>query len=154
MQHCTALDPTFIDVGSGEALRRVAVRSRNGGSPGVLWLGGFKSDMMGTKAAALDEWAAENNRAFVRFDYSGHGESSDASGDLFMKGTISRWCEESLAVFDHFCRGRQIIVGSSMGGWIALLLARERRRRRRRMSAARLGRRARQRELRRVGDVG
>jgi pimeloyl-ACP methyl ester carboxylesterase len=76
--------------------------------------------MAGTKALALDAWAAERGRACVRFDYSGHGESA---GD-FTDGTIGRWLEESLAVFDAFCEGPQIVIGSSMGGWIALLLAR------------------------------
>ncbi|HVG51715.1 MAG TPA: alpha/beta hydrolase [Xanthobacteraceae bacterium] len=92
-----------------------------GAIPGVVWLGGFKSDMKGTKAQALSGWAAQAGRAFLRFDYSGHGESE---GD-FADGTIGRWLEESVAVFDHRCRGPQILVGSSMGGWIALLLARE-----------------------------
>ncbi len=96
------------------------MRARPGTAPGVFWLGGFKSDMKGTKAAALDAWAAEHGRACVRFDYSGHGESEGA----FTDGTIGRWLEESLAVFAQCCRGPQIVVGSSMGGWLALLLAR------------------------------
>src|SRR5262245_45085932 len=115
----------LIDVGSGAEVRRIAVRARPGRGPGLLWLGGFKSDMKGTKAAALDQWAAQNGRACVRFDYSGHGES----GGDFADGTIGRWLAESLAVFDAFCRGPQVLVGSSMGGWIALLLARELKRR-------------------------
>jgi len=113
--------PTFIAVGAGADQRRIAVRARSGASPGLLWLGGFNSDMKGTKAVALDEWAAAQGRAFVRFDYSGHGES----GGTFAEGTIGRWVEESLAVFDACCDGPQIVIGSSMGGWIALLLARE-----------------------------
>jgi len=112
--------PAFIDVGSGAAGRRIAVRARPGRPPGLFWLGGFKSDMAGTKALALDAWAAEQGRACVRFDYSGHGES----GGAFEDGTIGRWHEESLAVFDAFCAGPQIVIGSSMGGWMALLLAR------------------------------
>jgi pimeloyl-ACP methyl ester carboxylesterase len=76
--------------------------------------------MKGTKAAALSDWAQENGRACVRFDYSGHGESS---GD-FLDGTIGRWLEEALAVFLAECRGPQVVIGSSMGGWIALLLLR------------------------------
>jgi pimeloyl-ACP methyl ester carboxylesterase len=111
----------FIEVGSGDAVRRIAVRARRGDSPGLFWLGGFRSDMAGTKALALDSWAAERNRACVRFDYSGHG----ISGGEFTDGTIGRWLEESLAVFDAFCEGPQVVIGSSMGGWIALLLARE-----------------------------
>jgi pimeloyl-ACP methyl ester carboxylesterase len=111
--------PSFIEVGTPP--RRLAVRARPGACPGIFWLSGFNSDMRGTKAAALDGWAAEQGRACVRFDYSGHGES----GGAFADGTIGRWFEESLAVFDRFCEGPQIVVGSSMGGWIALLLARE-----------------------------
>jgi pimeloyl-ACP methyl ester carboxylesterase len=84
-------------------------------------LGGFKSDMKGIKAEALDAWAGGSGRALVKFDYSGHGESE---GD-FAAGTIGRWFEESLAVFDAFCRGPQVVIGSSMGGWLALLLSRE-----------------------------
>ena len=110
----------FIDVGASLA-RTIAVRRRAGTSPGLFWLGGFASDMKGTKAVALDAWAATTGRGCVRFDYSGHGES----GGAFADGTISRWLEESLAVFDRFCEGPQVVVGSSMGGWMALLLARE-----------------------------
>jgi len=113
--------PAFIEVGTGNAARRIAVRARTGGSPGLFWLGGFKSDMQGTKAVALDAWASERNRACVRFDYSGHGES----GGDFVDGTIGRWLEESVAVFEQFCAGPQVVIGSSMGGWMALLLARE-----------------------------
>src|SRR5579863_926578 len=113
--------PSFIEVGSASEVRRIAVRVRQGAAPGLFWLGGFKSDMQGTKALALDAWAAERNRACTRFDYSGHGESS---GD-FADGTIGRWLEESVAVFDAFCEGPQVVIGSSMGGWMALLLARE-----------------------------
>ena len=97
------------------------MRARPGAAPGLFWLGGFNSDMQGTKALALDEWAAGRGRACVRFDYSGHGES----GGAFVDGTIGRWLEESVAVFDRFCRGPQVVIGSSMGGWMALLLARE-----------------------------
>jgi pimeloyl-ACP methyl ester carboxylesterase len=114
-------DIVFSQVGSPDAPRRIAVRARPGSGPGLFWLSGFNSDMRGTKAQALDVWAAENRRACVRFDYSGHGESEGA----FVDGTIGRWLEESLAVFDRFCAGPQIVVGSSMGGWLALLLARE-----------------------------
>lgn len=93
------------------------MRCREGGHPGIVWLGGYRSDMCGTKAEALDSWAAENGHACCRHDYSGHGES----GGEFKDGTISRWVEESLAVFDRYCgRGSHILVGSSMGGWIAL----------------------------------
>ncbi|CAN7644036.1 alpha/beta hydrolase [Bradyrhizobium sp. LjRoot220] len=114
-------EPALIEVGSGDGQRKIAVRVRAGAAPGLIWLGGFNSDMQGTKALALDAWAAEHGRACVRFDYSGHGES----GGAFIDGTIGRWLEESVAVFARFCRGPQIVIGSSMGGWIALLLARE-----------------------------
>jgi pimeloyl-ACP methyl ester carboxylesterase len=123
--------PVFVEVGSAPA-RRIAVRARQGGTPGLFWLGGFKSDMKGTKALALDAWAAEHGRACVRFDYSGHGES----GGAFVDGTIGRWLEETLVVFEQFCAGEQIVIGSSMGGWIALLLARELKRRQLKASLA------------------
>lgn len=113
--------PVFIEVGEANASRRIAVRAREGAMPGLFWLGGFKSDMQGTKALALDAWAAEHGRACTRFDYSGHGES----GGDFADGTIGRWLEESVAVFERFCEGPQVAIGSSMGGWMALLLARE-----------------------------
>jgi pimeloyl-ACP methyl ester carboxylesterase len=118
-------EPEFLTVGSGTGARKVAVRVQQGASPGVMWLGGFKSDMKGTKAHALAAWAVAAGRAYVRFDYSGHGES----GGEFTAGTIGGWLEDSLAVFDGYCRGPQIAVGSSMGGWLTLLLARELRRR-------------------------
>lgn len=114
-------EPAFIDVGEGAAHRRIAVRARSGRPPGLFWLGGFNSDMRGTKALALDAWASEHGRACVRFDYSGHGES----GGQFADGTIGRWLEEAVAVFERFCTGPQVVIGSSMGGWMALLLARE-----------------------------
>jgi pimeloyl-ACP methyl ester carboxylesterase len=112
--------PSLIEVGSGGNVRSIAVRARAGASPGLVWLGGFKSDMQGTKALALDDWAAAQGRACLRFDYSGHGES----GGAFIDGTIGRWLEESVAVFDRYCIGPQVVIGSSMGGWLALLLAR------------------------------
>jgi pimeloyl-ACP methyl ester carboxylesterase len=109
--------------------RTIAVRVREGKSgatgSGLFWLGGFKSDMKGTKAVALDAWAEGQGRACVRFDYSGHGESS---GD-FKEGTIGQWLEESVAVFTKVTHGPQVIIGSSMGGWLALLLAHELRKR-------------------------
>jgi pimeloyl-ACP methyl ester carboxylesterase len=117
--------PAFLDVGREAERRRIAVRARPGTAPGLVWLGGFNSDMKGTKAVALDAFAAEHGRACVRFDYSGHGESEGR----FVDGTIGRWLEESLAVFDKFCGGPQVAIGSSMGGWMALLVARELKRR-------------------------
>jgi pimeloyl-ACP methyl ester carboxylesterase len=115
----------FLDIGIGVERRAIAVRQREGASPGLFWLSGYKSDMNGTKAQALAHWADEAGRACVRFDYSGHGES----GGAFTDGTIGRWLAESVAVFDACCRGPQIIVGSSMGGWLALLLLKALRRR-------------------------
>jgi len=108
----------FLNFGTGSDERAIAVRRDDGGGPGLFWLGGFKSDMKGTKAEALSQWARENGRSCVRFDYSGHGES----GGDFRAGTIGRWLEESLAVFEAYAEGPQVVVGSSMGGWIALLL--------------------------------
>ena len=87
---------------------------------GFFWLGGFKSDMSGTKAATLGRLAEESYRSAVRFDYSGHGES----GGRFEEGTISRWLDEAEAVFRQVAAGPRIVIGSSMGGWIALLLYR------------------------------
>jgi pimeloyl-ACP methyl ester carboxylesterase len=110
-----------LTIGIGPSARPLAVHRRLGGSPGLFWLGGFKSDMKGTKAEALDRWGAAHGRAVTRFDYSGHGES----GGAFTDGTIGRWLEESLAVYLEFCRGPQVVIGSSMGGWLALLLAQE-----------------------------
>lgn len=102
---------------------RIAVMVRPGaaGRTGFFWLGGWRSDMTGAKAVALDDWCGQNGHACCRFDYSGHGRSS---GD-WRDGTISRWLAESLAVFDAFASGPQVLVGSSMGGWIALRLAQE-----------------------------
>src|SRR3981081_3312814 len=87
--------PTLIEVGRANAARSIAVRARQGSAPGLFWLGGFNSDMRGTKALALDAWTAEKNRACVRFDYSGHGES----GGSFADGTIGRWLGGSAPVF-------------------------------------------------------
>ncbi|WP_406873080.1 alpha/beta hydrolase [Aminobacter sp. P9b] len=108
----TASTPDFIEVDS----TRIAVRYQDGAAPGVVWLGGYKSDMLGTKAETLATWAAGEGRAFLRHDYSGHGES----GGAFADGTISKWLAESLAVFRQFTKGPQVLVGSSMGAWIAL----------------------------------
>lgn len=101
---------------------RIAYRRCEGEGPGVVWVGGFRSDMDGTKASALAQWAKRHNRFNLRFDYYGHGASSGE----FAHGTISRWRDDALAVFDGLSEGRQILVGSSMGGWIATLMARAR----------------------------
>ncbi|MEI5679106.1 MULTISPECIES: alpha/beta hydrolase [unclassified Mesorhizobium] len=113
----TETPPDFLDVdGTAIAFRHLA-----GKEPGIVWLGGFRSDMLGTKAETLSDWAEGHGRAFLRHDYSGHGES----GGAFADGTISKWLAESLAVFRKFTHGRQILVGSSMGAWIALRMVEE-----------------------------
>ena len=112
-------DPQFLTVGEGEAVRRIAYRRVDGAGPTIVWLGGFKSDMKGTKAEALAEFAAATGRSYLRFDYSGHGESSGR----FEDGTISAWAEEALAAI-ALAGDAPILVGSSMGGWIALIAAR------------------------------
>src|ERR1700722_19061809 len=111
----------FLNIGEGAARRGIAVRAQEGAPPGLFWLGAYKSDMKGTKAVTLADWAAGAGRACVRFDYSGHGESEG----VFTAGTIGRWLADSLAVFDACCAGPQILIGSSMGGWLGLLLTRE-----------------------------
>jgi pimeloyl-ACP methyl ester carboxylesterase len=108
-----------IDIGEGEAARQIAVLRRAGTAPPLVWLGGFRSDMTGTKAAALDAWAARHGRSMIRFDYSGHGQS----GGDFLEGTISRWLAESHAVVDAFCKAPPVLIGSSMGGCLAMLMA-------------------------------
>ena len=98
---------------------RLAYKAVEGGGPTLVWLGGFNSDMAGTKAQALADWAAARGRGYVRFDYFGHGRSSGE----FVHGTISRWREDALAVVDSLTSGPLVLVGSSMGGWIATLAA-------------------------------
>jgi pimeloyl-ACP methyl ester carboxylesterase len=110
----------FLQIGDGAERRAIAVHRQGGAAPGLFWLSGYKSDMKGTKAEAVAQWAAGRGRACVRFDYSGHGESSGR----FTDGTIGRWLADSLAVFEVCCQGPQILVGSSMGAWLALLLVR------------------------------
>lgn len=100
--------------------RRIAFHRRAGQGPGVVFLGGFRSDMTGTKAVWLDDWARDRNRAFLRFDYSGHG----ASGGAFQDGSIGDWFQDARSVIEALTDGPQVLVGSSMGGWIALLIAR------------------------------
>lgn len=102
-----------------EGGHRLAYVRRSGAGPGVVFLGGYASDMGGTKATRLDAWAQRSGRAFVRFDYFGHGVSS---GD-FEDATITRWRADALEVLDHLTEGPQVLVGSSMGGWMALLAA-------------------------------
>jgi pimeloyl-ACP methyl ester carboxylesterase len=120
-------EPQFLTTAQG---RRLAFHRRPGSDaggkpgarPGVVFLGGFRSDMTGTKAQFLDDWARDRGRAFLRFDYSGHGASA---GD-FLDGAIGDWAQDAAAALDALTEGPQVLVGSSMGGWIALLLARAR----------------------------
>lgn len=100
--------------------RRIAYDRTEGQGPGVVFLGGFKSDKEGTKALALEEWARARGQAFLRFDYSGHGASS---GD-FLDGAIGDWFADARAAILTLTEGQQVLVGSSMGGWISLLMAR------------------------------
>lgn len=97
----------------------IAYGRRHGAGPGVVFLGGFNSDMMGQKATHLSGWAAERGRAFLRLDYRGHG----ASSGRFQDGSIGDWLADALAAFDALTEGKQVVVGSSMGGWFAMLLA-------------------------------
>jgi pimeloyl-ACP methyl ester carboxylesterase len=108
----------YLDTSTG---RKLAYHKTLGQGPGVVFLGGFMSDMSGTKAVFVEDWAQSQGRSFVRFDYSGHGQSSGA----FPDGCIGDWAEDALEVLSKLTEGPQVLVGSSMGGWIALLLARK-----------------------------
>ena len=108
--------PATLKLADGVTL---AYHHSPGARPGVLFLGGFTSDMTGVKATTLERWCRARGQAFVRFDYSGHG----ASSGRFADGTIGRWAEEAIAVLDHLTEGPQILVGSSMGAWMMLLTA-------------------------------
>ena len=118
------MEPQFLDVrGADGWLRKIAYLSTpgvGGGEPGFVWLPGLKSDMVSTKATILARWADREGVQMTRFDYSGHGQSE---GD-FRQGTVSRWLEESLAILRDVAPGPQFLVGSSMGGWLALLIIR------------------------------
>lgn len=109
--------PLFLTTNAG---RNIAYHQSAGAGPGVIFLGGFRSDMTGTKATYLEAQAQAQGRAFLRFDYSGHG----ASDGIFEQGCIGDWAADACAVLETLTKGPQILVGSSMGGWIALLLAR------------------------------
>ena len=116
--------PQFLDVGQGADCRRIAyLVSKVAGqsATGTIWLPGFKSEMTSTKVTALVEWATRKGVATTRFDYSGHGQSAGRIED----GTIGRWLEEVRAVFTGLTEGPQVVVGSSMGGYLALLLLRD-----------------------------
>lgn len=110
-------DASYLETPQG---RRIAYHLSPGDSPGVVFLGGLKSDMGGTKAVYLEAWARAAGRAFLRFDYAGHGESSG----VFTDGCIGDWAEDAMQALTTLTQGAQVLVGSSMGGWVALLLAR------------------------------
>lgn len=112
--------PHFLETSHGT---KIAYHRTRGTNPGVVFLGGFMSDMEGGKATELEAFCKRTGRAFVRFDYQGHGQSSGEFAD----GTIGLWLKDALAVIDQLTEGPQILVGSSMGGWIALLAAKARR---------------------------
>ncbi|WP_298257008.1 alpha/beta hydrolase [uncultured Litoreibacter sp.] len=107
--------PDYLETASG---RRIAFHKTGGTGPGVVFIGGFKSDMGGTKAVHLEAWAKAQGRAFLRFDYSGHGESSGA----FEDGAIGDWAQDAQDAIEALTKGPQVLVGSSMGGWISLLM--------------------------------
>ncbi len=118
-----AQEPQFITVGQGAEQRRIAYLSAppaQDGAPGLLWITGLKSDMISTKAEALSQWTAARGLGMTRFDYSGHGRSEGA----FEDATVSDWLDESEAIFRGVTTGPQILVGSSTGGYLALLLLR------------------------------
>lgn len=98
---------------------QIAYEHLEGSGPGIVFLSGFNSNMQGDKAVALDAWCRDTGRQYTRFDYQGHGESSGK----FEDGTVGRWIDDALAVLDKVTRGPQLLVGSSMGGWIMLQLA-------------------------------
>lgn len=110
----------MTDYLNGPQGRRIAYTLVEGRGPCVLFLGGFRSDMQGTKAVWLEDWARARGQAFLRFDYSGHGQSDGA----FEDGCIGDWLADARAVLDRLVTGPVVLVGSSMGGWISLLLAR------------------------------
>lgn len=113
--------PEYLKMPTGEQIAVLARRAGGDatGKPGLFWLGGFKSTMTGTKASALAEWAASEGMAACRFDYSGNGYSDNGN---FEDATISSWLDQALAVFDAYTQGPQLVFGSSMGGWLAVLL--------------------------------
>ncbi len=117
--HLQTAKTHFIMVGADLAARNIAVRITKGIGTPVIWFGGFRSDMMSTKAIALDDWCKAHGRPMIRMDYAGHGESSGRFEDC----TLSTWIEDARAVLDQVVEAPPIIVGSSMGGWIATLVA-------------------------------
>lgn len=113
---CADAAPSYISLPGGD---RIAYHRHEGRSPGVVFLGGFRSDMTGSKATRLQEFCKNNTIGFVRFDYHAHGQSEGE----FSEGTIGRWRDNALGVIEHLTQGKQILIGSSMGGWIMLLTA-------------------------------
>jgi pimeloyl-ACP methyl ester carboxylesterase len=114
---------TYLDISADRriAYHRLGAHGDGAALPGVVFLGGFRSDMGGTKAVFLEAWARDRGRAYLRFDYRGHGESSGT----FEDGSIGDWADDAAEVLRRLTDGPQVLVGSSMGGWIALLLARQ-----------------------------
>lgn len=110
------MEPKILITAQG---RKIAYHQTLGEGEGVVFLGGFSSDMDGSKAIHLERWAKQRGRPFIRFDYSGHGQSSEE----FTNGSIGEWAEDAFEVISHLTSGPQILVGSSMGGWIAFLMA-------------------------------
>lgn len=110
----------FLEIGADRRIAHHTIAARGAGArlPGVVFLGGFRSDMTGTKAVWLEEWARARGRAFLRFDYRGHGQSAGRFAD----GCIGDWSDDAAEAVSRLTEGPQILVGSSMGGWIALLL--------------------------------
>lgn len=107
---------SFLETPQG---RKIAFHQTSGQGPGVVFLGGFNSDMGGTKAVFLQDWAEKTGRAFLRFDYSGHGDSSGQ----FEEGSIGDWAQDAAEAITQLTDGPQVLVGSSMGGWMSLLMA-------------------------------
>jgi len=123
MEDDTNMDaPDHLELNENHRLayHRITALGDGASAPGIVFLGGFRSDMTGTKALWLENWARARGRAFLRFDYHGHGASSGA----FLDGTIGDWADDAAEAVSRLTKGKQILVGSSMGGWIALLLAR------------------------------
>lgn len=120
------LSPQWLDTGDGAQRRRLAYLMQDGTGAPVVWLGGFRSDMRATKAEALAVWAAAAKRPLLRFDYAGHGESEvrGENGGDFARWTLSDWLADAVTMIRAHCRQPPVLVGSSMGGWIALLAAR------------------------------
>ncbi len=114
--------PDYFDALHGTKIAYNRINATSGNGPGVIFCGGLMSDMERSKALALEEMCVADNRPFIRFDYQGHGQSSG----LFKEGTIGLWFKDTLSVIDNLTEGPQIIVGSSMGGWVSLLAAKAR----------------------------